>query len=97
MKPPATVPAQSSRDSPVPADGTFSVAAYAGYRRGQHHFYVGYKHFELDLESGGGGDLTVARAQCSDSVSRPAIRSGEARSSLLRGTPAIRCLNFGRG
>ena len=41
-------------------EGTFSVAAYAGYRSGQHHFYGGYQHFEMDLESGGGGDLTVA-------------------------------------
>lgn len=40
-------------------EGTFSVGAYAGYRMGQHHFIGGYKHFEMDLESGGGGDLTV--------------------------------------
>jgi hypothetical protein len=40
-------------------EGTFSVAAYASYRMGQHNFYAGYKHFEMDLESGGGGDLTV--------------------------------------
>ncbi len=40
-------------------EGTFSIAAYAGYRTGQHHLYGGYKHFEMDLESGGGGDLTV--------------------------------------
>lgn len=40
-------------------EGTFSVAAYAGYRTGQHHFIGGYKHFEMDLKSGGGGDLTV--------------------------------------
>jgi hypothetical protein len=40
-------------------EGTFSIGAYAGYRTGQHHFYGGYKHFEMDLESGGGGDLTV--------------------------------------
>ncbi len=40
-------------------DGTFAIGAYAGYRMGQHHFYGGYKHFEMDLESGNGGDLTV--------------------------------------
>jgi hypothetical protein len=40
-------------------EGTFSVGAYAGYRTGQHHFIGGYKHFEMDLESGGGVDLTV--------------------------------------
>jgi hypothetical protein len=40
-------------------EGTFSIGAYASYRTGQHHFYGGYKHFEMDLESGGGGDLTV--------------------------------------
>lgn len=39
--------------------GTFSVGAHAGYRMGQHHFIGGYKHFEMDPESGGGGDLTV--------------------------------------
>ena len=40
-------------------DGTFAIGAYVGYRMGQHHFIGGYKHFEMDLESGGGGDLTV--------------------------------------
>jgi hypothetical protein len=40
-------------------EGTFSLAAYAGYVTGQHRFIVGYKHFEMDLESGNGGDLTV--------------------------------------
>lgn len=40
-------------------DGTFSIAAYAGYRTGQHHFFGGYKHFEMDLESGAGEKLTV--------------------------------------
>jgi len=40
-------------------EGTFSVAAYAGYRTGQHHFIGGYRHLEMDLESGNGGDLTV--------------------------------------
>lgn len=40
-------------------EGSFSVAAYAGYRTGQHHFIAGYRHFEMDLEAGGGEDLTV--------------------------------------
>jgi len=40
-------------------EGTFSIGAYAGYRMGQHHFIGGYKHFEMDLESGAGGDLTM--------------------------------------
>jgi hypothetical protein len=40
-------------------EGTFSLGAYAGYRMGQHHFIGGYKHFEMDLESGGAEDLTV--------------------------------------
>jgi hypothetical protein len=40
-------------------EGTFSVGAFAGYRAGRHHFIGGYKHFEMDLESGAGGDLTV--------------------------------------
>jgi hypothetical protein len=40
-------------------EGTFSLGAYAGYVTGQHHFIAGYKHFEMDLESGNGGDLTV--------------------------------------
>ena len=40
-------------------DGTFSLGAYADYQRGQHHFIGGYKHFEMDLESGAGGDLSV--------------------------------------
>ena len=40
-------------------EGTFSIGAYAGYRMGQHHFIGGYKHFEMDLESGNGVDLTV--------------------------------------
>jgi hypothetical protein len=40
-------------------EGTFSLGAFAGYRMGQHHFIGGYKHFEMDLESGNGGDLTV--------------------------------------
>ncbi len=40
-------------------EGTFSVGAFAGYRTGRHHFIGGYKHFEMDLESSAGGDLTV--------------------------------------
>lgn len=40
-------------------EGTFSLGAYAGYRTGRHHFIGGYKHLEMDLESGNGGDLTV--------------------------------------
>ncbi len=40
-------------------EGTFSLGAYAGYVMGQHHFIVGYKHFELDLESRQGRSLTV--------------------------------------
>ncbi len=40
-------------------EGTYSVAAYAGYRTGRHHFIGGYKHLEMDLESGAGRDLTV--------------------------------------
>lgn len=40
-------------------EGTFSLAAYAAYRTGQHHFYGGYRHFEMDLESGAGESLTV--------------------------------------
>jgi hypothetical protein len=40
-------------------EGTFSIGAYAGYRTGQHHFIGGYRHFEMDLESGGAEDLTV--------------------------------------
>jgi hypothetical protein len=40
-------------------EGTFSVGAYAGYRMGQHHFIGGYKHLEMDLESGSGRALQV--------------------------------------
>jgi hypothetical protein len=40
-------------------EGTFSLGVYVGYRTGQHHFIGGYKHFEMDLESGNGEDLTV--------------------------------------
>ncbi len=40
-------------------EGTFSLGAYASYVTGQHRFIAGYKHFEMDLESGNGGDLTV--------------------------------------
>jgi len=40
-------------------EGTFSIGAYIGYLTGQHHFIGGYKHFEMDLESGGGRSLTV--------------------------------------
>lgn len=40
-------------------EGTFSLGAYAGYVMGQHHFIVGYRHLEMDLESGGGDNLTV--------------------------------------
>jgi hypothetical protein len=31
-------------------EGTFSVAGYGVYRTGRHHFYAGYKHFEMDVE-----------------------------------------------
>lgn len=40
-------------------EGTFSVAAFASYRTGQHRFIGGYKHFEMDLESGNGRALEV--------------------------------------
>ena len=40
-------------------EGTFSLGAYASYLMGRHHFIGGYKHFEMDLESGVGADLTV--------------------------------------
>ena len=40
-------------------EGTFSLGAYAGYLVGQHHFIVGYKHYELDLETGNDGELGV--------------------------------------
>jgi hypothetical protein len=40
-------------------EGTFSVGAYGSYRMGQHHFIAGYKHFEMDLESGNGRALDV--------------------------------------
>ncbi len=40
-------------------EGTFSIGAYVGYRTGRHHFIGGYKHLEMDLESGGGTELTV--------------------------------------
>jgi hypothetical protein len=31
-------------------EGTFSVAGYGVYKTGRHHFYAGYKHFEMDVE-----------------------------------------------
>jgi hypothetical protein len=31
-------------------EGTFSVAGYGVYTTGRHHFYAGYKHFEMDVE-----------------------------------------------
>jgi hypothetical protein len=31
-------------------EGTFSVAGYGVYRTGRHHFYAGYKHFEMEVE-----------------------------------------------
>lgn len=40
-------------------EGTWSLGLYGSYAMGQHRFIAGYKHFEMDLEGGGGGDLTV--------------------------------------
>ena len=31
-------------------DGSFSLAGYGVYRTGRHHFFAGYKHFEVDIE-----------------------------------------------
>lgn len=41
------------------SEGTFSLGAFAAYVMGQHHFIVGYKHLQMDLEAGGGNELTV--------------------------------------
>ena len=40
-------------------EGTWSLGAYAAYVMGQHRFIAGYKHLEMDLESGQGNSLTV--------------------------------------
>jgi hypothetical protein len=40
-------------------EGTWSLGAYGSYLMSQHRFIVGYKHLEMELESGGGDELTV--------------------------------------
>jgi len=40
-------------------EGTWSLGFYGSYAMGQHRFIAGYKHFEMDLEGGGGDDLSV--------------------------------------
>ncbi len=40
-------------------EGTYSLGAYASYVMGQHRLIAGYKHLEMDLESGQGRSLTV--------------------------------------
>jgi hypothetical protein len=34
-------------------EGTWSAGAFAGYRTGQHHFYAGYRHLEIEVKTGG--------------------------------------------
>ena len=39
-------------------EGSFSLAAYAGYRTGRHHLIGGYRHFEMEVEAGGARRVT---------------------------------------
>ena len=52
-------------------EGTWSLAAFASYRTGQHRFFAGYRHFEMEIKAGGGERLT-------ETMSGPAIAYGYA-------------------
>jgi hypothetical protein len=50
-------------------EGTWSLAGYGVYRTGQHRFYAGYRHLEMDLKGGAGETF-------SETFSGPAIAYG---------------------
>jgi hypothetical protein len=50
-------------------EGTWSLYAFGSYVTGRHHFYVGYKHVEMDLKGSTGESVT-------ETYSGPAIAYG---------------------
>lgn len=50
-------------------EGTWSLGAFGSYTTGRHHFYVGYRHLEIDLKGGTGEKVT-------ETLSGPAIAYG---------------------
>jgi hypothetical protein len=51
------------------SEGTWSLGMFGVYRTGVHHFYGGYRHFEMELETGAGERLK-------ETFSGPAIAYG---------------------
>jgi hypothetical protein len=50
-------------------EGTWSLGAFGSYTTGPHHFYAGYRHFEMDFKGGTGESVT-------ETFSGPAIAYG---------------------